>query len=184
MAAREETLKPLMIASQAGDEAAYRALLLALAAHLRAYYKRRLKLFGKRDAEVEDLVQTTLMAIHMKRNTYSPTELLTPWVYAIAHYKLIDHLRQTRATLSDSIDDVDELVARDDALEVESNLDVAKLLAQLPTRTGRVVQSVKIEGLSTREAALKFGMKESAVKVLVHRALRRLSNIVLKDNLR
>ena len=41
------------------------------------------------------------MAIHARRHTYDPAEALTPWVYAIARYKLIDHLRRTRASMAD-----------------------------------------------------------------------------------
>lgn len=182
MSVREETLRPLMIASQAGDEKAYRTLLLQLAAHLRAFYKGRLRTLGRSDTEVEDLVQNTLIAIHSKRSTYNPTELFTPWAYSIARYKLIDHLRKTRtASATVSIGDVDELIARDETADVESTLDVTKLLARLPSRTGQVVQSIKIEGLNTREAADKFGMTESAIKVLIHRALLRLPSMVSRD---
>jgi RNA polymerase sigma-70 factor (ECF subfamily) len=42
-----------------------------------------------------------LLAIHTRQHTYDPTEPLTPWVYAIARYKLIDHLRRTRASVAD-----------------------------------------------------------------------------------
>jgi RNA polymerase sigma-70 factor, ECF subfamily len=45
-------------------------------------------------------VQEVLLAIHTKRHTYDPTELLTPWVHAIARYKLINHLRRHNATRS------------------------------------------------------------------------------------
>jgi len=41
------------------------------------------------------------MAIHTRRHTYDPAEPLMPWVYAIARYKLIDHLRRTRASMVD-----------------------------------------------------------------------------------
>jgi RNA polymerase sigma-70 factor, ECF subfamily len=46
-------------------------------------------------------VQEALLAIHTQRHTYDPAEPLTPWVYAIARYKLIDHLRRNRASLAD-----------------------------------------------------------------------------------
>ena len=39
---------------------------------------------GVGDADVEDAVQETLLAIHLKRHTWDPGQPLTPWVYAIA----------------------------------------------------------------------------------------------------
>ncbi|NUQ18857.1 MAG: RNA polymerase subunit sigma, partial [Sphingomonas sp.] len=96
MTSPETELKALMLASQAGDAAAHRALLERLSRHLRAYYKRKLASFGKGATEAEDLVQEALLAIHIQRHSYDPAELLTPWVHAIARYKLIDFLRRSR----------------------------------------------------------------------------------------
>lgn len=48
--------------------------------------------------ETEDLTQETLMAIHTRCHTFDPAEPWTPWVHAIARYKLIDHLRRTHAS--------------------------------------------------------------------------------------
>src|SRR5450755_1877230 len=101
MAANEAELRALMKASLAGDASAHRALLNQLAANLRAYYKTRLARIGRSATEAEDLTQEALMAIHTRRHTYDPAEALTPWVYAIARYKLIDHLRHTSASLTD-----------------------------------------------------------------------------------
>lgn len=70
--------------------AAHRVLLDRLSSRLRAYYKGKLTRIGKAAAEAEDLVQEQVLAIHIKRGTYDPDEPLTPWIYAIAPYKLID----------------------------------------------------------------------------------------------
>ena len=51
---------------------------------------------------------------------------------------------------------------------------IAGLSADLPARTQALIRDVKIAGLSTREAARKHGMSESAVKVAVHRGLKAL----------
>ncbi len=52
--------------------------------------------------------------------------------------------------------------------------DLERVMAELPARTRSLIRDVKIEGLSTREAAEKHGMSESAVKVAVHRGLKSL----------
>ena len=101
MAANEAELRALMKACLAGDAAAHRALLSRLAADLRAYYKTRLARIGRSATGAEDLTQKALMAIHTRLHTYDPADALTPWVYAIARYKLIDHLSHTRASMTD-----------------------------------------------------------------------------------
>ena len=135
MTASELELKALMAASLAGDAAAHRALLDRLSGRLRAYYKGRLARIGRSATEAEDLVQEAVIAIHTGRHTYDPAEPFTPWVQAIARYKLIDHLRRTRASLADlPIDDAADLMAQDDHVGVESAYDLQRLLAQLPDK--------------------------------------------------
>jgi RNA polymerase sigma-70 factor (ECF subfamily) len=95
-------------------------------------------------------------------------------VHAIARYKLIDYYRRTKRRAEDPLDDPDVLFGTQDANAAEAQLDVERLLARLPVRTQRLIRDVKIEGLSTAEAAARHGMSESAVKVGVHRGLKSL----------
>lgn len=176
MAADEAELRALMRASLAGDARAHRTLLSGLSANLRAYYKSRLARIGRSATEAEDLMQEALMAIHTRRHTYDPAEPLTPWVYAIARYKLIDHLRRTRSSMADlPLEDAAEIMAQDDHVETESANDLNRLLSDLPDKMRRAIQAVKLEGLSVAEAASRCGMSESAVKVNVHRGLKALT---------
>src|SRR5712664_4429523 len=115
MTTHETELKALMLASLDGDGASHRALLERLSRRLRAYYKGKLAGIGRDATEAEDLVQEAVLAIHIKRHTYDPAEPLTPWVHAIARYKLIDFLRRTRASFAEvPIDDAADIMAQDD----------------------------------------------------------------------
>lgn len=175
----EEELRGLLVASLGGSTVDYRRFLGHLGSHLRAYYKGKLIRCGRSDTEAEDLVQETLMVIHTRRHTYDVTQPVTPWIHAIARYKLIDHLRRTRSATTDlPVEDAGVLVARDDHVAVESSLDIERLLAQLPAKMRNAIQSTKVEGLSTAEAAERSGMTETAVKVNVHRGLKALANLV------
>src|SRR5262249_7175311 len=110
-----------------------------------------------------------------------PQQPFTPWLYAIARYKLIDHLRRTRASTGNlSIEDAEEIVAHDERTASESSLDVNDLLEQLPPKFRTAIQHVKLEGLSVAEAAARAGISESAVKVNVHRGLKALSALATK----
>jgi RNA polymerase sigma-70 factor, ECF subfamily len=182
MAADEAELRALMRASLAGDAVAHRTLLSRLSAHLRAYYKSRLARIGRSATEAEDLMQEALMAIHTRRHTYDPAEALTPWVYAIARYKLIDHLRRTRSSMMDlPIEDAEEVMAQDDYAGTESAYDLTRLLNELPDKMRRAIQAVKLDGLSVAEAASQCGMSESAVKVSVHRGLKALTASIARE---
>src|SRR3981189_2763072 len=129
MTTHEIELRALMLASLDGAAASPRALLGRLSRRLRAYYKGKLAGLGRDASEAEDLVQEAVLAIHIKRHTYDPAEPLTPWVHAIARYKLIDFLRRTRASLADvPIDQADEVMANDDNVDAESTLDLKRLM--------------------------------------------------------
>src|SRR5882757_3953861 len=182
MTVQEADLKNLMTAGLRGDSAAYRILLLRLSRHLRAYYKGKLARIGRTAAEAEDLVQEALMAIHTQRHTYDPSQLLTPWVHAIARYKLIDHLRRNRAPFAKvPLEDAGELAAQDDHIGTESSYDIRKLLERLPNKMRRVIQYVKLDGLSVAETATRCEMSEAAVKVNVHRGMKALSASIARE---
>jgi RNA polymerase sigma-70 factor (ECF subfamily) len=170
----EERLRSLMLPSLAGDAAAYRIFLDELAAHLRSYLRRRLA--GLPD-EVEDLLQELLLAVHNKRHTYDPKQPLTPWVQAIARYKLVDLLRRRSRgdMLTDPLDEDDQVFATTANDAAEAQYDVTKLLRGLPDRQRLPIIYVKIEGASVTDTAVRTGMSESAVKVGIHRGLRALA---------
>lgn len=168
----EAKLRALMVAALAGDARAYQALLSLSAERLRAYFARRLP---GRTAEVEDLVQETLTAIHRKRASYSPALPFTAWLHAIARYRLIDHLRREGRRATVPLHDLDFAVEpQSDA--VLARIDVDDLLAQLSAKQRDAIRLTRLEGYSTREAAERSGQSEASVKVNVHRGLGRLIN--------
>ncbi len=175
----EPELHELMVRGLSGDGAAHEELLRRLAARFRGYFRRRL---GEESA-AEDLVQETLIAIHVRRETYDPGQPVTAWVYAIARYKLIDHFRRRkRAGISVPIDDVQDLFSEETADEGTPARDVAALLEQLPPRQAAAVRLVKLDQLTAREAAERIGISEGAVKVNVHRGIRKLADLVARGS--
>ena len=112
----------------------------------------------------------------MRRQTYDPAQPFTPWLYAIARYKLIDHPRRTRASVTDvSIEDAEAITAHHDQAASESSRDLDHLLERLPPRSRTAIRYVKLDGLSVAETAARTRMSESAVKVTVHRGMKALS---------
>jgi RNA polymerase sigma-70 factor (ECF subfamily) len=120
---------------------------------------------------VEDLVQETLLALHNRRHTYQTSQRLTPWLYAIARYKLVDLLRSQsprRQSRSRSTTTTARRAAAGRPSPAESRRDLLKLLDTLPDRHRLPIVLVKLEGRSVAEAAAATGMSEAAVKVGIH----------------
>ena len=173
-AAREERLRDLLVRGLVGDAPAYHAFLGELAAHLRAFLRRRL---DRMPDDVEDLVQESLLAVHNQRHTYDASQPLTAWVQAIARYKLVDFLRRRAShdLRNDPIDDEMEIFSSAASDAAEARRDLRKLLDTLPDRQRLPIVHVKLEGLSVAETARITGMSVSAVKVGVHRGLKALA---------
>lgn len=174
---REAQLQALLLQGLAGDAVAYRAFLAALALHVRGFLRRRLQ---QRPAEVEDLLQEVLLAVHNARHTYQPQQPLTAWVQAIARYKLADYLRRYahRDALHDLLDDDSDLFASSDEVPAQASRDLGKLLGRLPERQRLPIVHVKLEGLSVEETARLTGLSSSAVKVGIHRGLKALARLI------
>lgn len=172
----EPELHALMVAALEGDAVAYRRLLEALSMRLKAYFRSRLR---SDPAYVDDLVQEALIAIHAKRATFDRAQPVGAWVHAIGRYKLIDHYRRLGRREFTPIDDELALAAPDEAPAAEARHDLQRGLAALPERARDLVVSVKLREEPVADVARRTGMSESAVKVAVHRGLRRLTTHLL-----
>ena len=179
--ASETRLRQLLMRGLSGENPAYHQFLLELSGHLRAFLRGRLT---RLPDEVEDIVQETLLAIHNQRHTYDASQPLTAWVYAIARYKMVDMLRRhaVRGALHDPLDDELAIFATPDNDAGDARRDLAILLAQLPDGQRLPIQYMKLEGRSVVEAARLTGMSESAVKVAVHRGLKKLALLIRSES--
>lgn len=164
-------LSALMRAANAGDAVAYRQVLASLAGLLRAHVRRGFQRFGRGPEDVEDVVQDALLAVHLKRHTWDAAQPLEPWVRAIAHYKLIDHLRRRGSVQHIDLDDVADVLPAD-ANDGAAAMDSGKLLAQLSDRQRRIVEAISLQGRTTSEVAREMDMTEVAVRVTLHRAIK------------
>lgn len=175
----EAGIRPLWARAQAGDETAYRESLMRIAGRLRSFLRRRMQSLPD---DVEDLVQETLLAIHLQRGTYDPEITVGRWVLAIARHKLIDLWRR-RGRREALHDPLDELAERDQPAvwdELPVRRDLETLLSGLPKAQQQAIALIKLEGLSVTEASQRTGVSASALKVQVHRGLKRLAELVRK----
>jgi RNA polymerase sigma-70 factor, ECF subfamily len=172
---RDRTWAEWMRAANDGDPIAYRRLLEALAPFLGHVVRRGFARSGFGNCDVEDVVQETLLAIHLKRQTWDDREAITPWVTAIARHKLIDSLRRRGRHVELPIDDFLNVLPAEPVKDDLSSRDRERLLSGLSGRQRDVVRAISIEGISAREAADRFRISEGAVRVALHRGLSALA---------
>lgn len=172
MTEREAHLKSLMKRGLTGDAVAWRLLLTEMGGHLRPFFARRL--FGD-PSEAEDLVQETLIAIHAKRATWDPGQPFTGWAFAVARHKLIDHLRRQGRRPTHPLDEAAELFADHTVEDGAARWDLSRCLSLLPQRQRRLIEDVRLNGLSVAEAAERHGYTVTAAKVSLHRSMKSLN---------
>jgi RNA polymerase sigma-70 factor (ECF subfamily) len=174
-------LSALMRSARQGDDEAYRRLLGEVAAWLRVVVRRGLVSAGRGAADCEDVVQETLLAMHLKRDSWDEARPIGPWLRAIARHKLADHLR--RRGFTDHVDIDDHADAPELAVDVDAaaSVDSRRMLASLPERQRRIVQEISIEGRRAADVAQGLGMSEGAVRVTLHRALKALAAFYRRD---
>src|SRR6185369_13773315 len=97
---------------------------------------------GRGPEDGEDIVQETLLAMHLKRDTWDAAQPIQPWLRAIARYKLIDHLRRRGFTQHVDIDDYADSLAASTATDPAPSVDSRRLLAALPERQRRIVEEI------------------------------------------
>src|SRR5271157_6104261 len=98
----------MMKAAIAGDEGAYGRLLEEIGRSVRAMARAAFARARVGDADIEDAVQETLLAIHLKRHTWDAGQPLAPWAYAIARHKIIDALRRRGRRRVEPLEDFQE----------------------------------------------------------------------------
>ena len=180
MVDREQAWAAACRAATTGDERASARLLTEVAQVLRTVVRRRLSRFGLGPHDVEDIVQEVLLAIHLKRHTWSPDRPLLPWIHAIARHKVLDRVRRARRDQRVYVDlpveDWAERVASAPASGLESaGLDLERALSVLSSPRQRdIVRALTVEGETVRAVASRFGATEGTVRVALHRGLARL----------
>jgi RNA polymerase sigma-70 factor (ECF subfamily) len=163
-----------MRAANRGDALAYARLLASLAPVLRGLARRKLTR-TRLESDVEDVVQETLLAIHLKRHTWDETRSFAPWVGAIIRHKLVDAARRRGFRVEVPVDDVSDVLTApvpDPERSVET---VERHLNELPARQKDVVRALMLDGATVRNTASRLQTSEGNVRVALHRGLAALA---------
>src|SRR5258708_37440775 len=143
-----------------GDDEAYRRLLGRVAAWLRSVARRGLVRAGRSTEDSEDIVQETLLVMHLKRDSWDDSQPLEPWLHAIARHKLIDHLRRLGFRDHVDIDEHAGTLAAPQPAEAGASADARQMLASLAGRQRVIVEANSIEGRTARDLGPRLRMSE------------------------
>lgn len=177
MTGRDQDIEALMRKALEGDRRAYAACLQLLVPRMRAMASRDLP--AKHAHLAEDVVQEALLSIHLKRGSWDPERPLLPWVRVIVKHKAIDALRKTPNAPHDPVEDHVGLDAP--AVDPLAGLHIEQALARLSARDAALVREHAIGGADPETLSKDFDLSPGALRVALHRALRRLAEAARKE---
>jgi len=178
-------LEPLMMRAQSGDGAAYHALLTEVAVRMRRLVRRRAPWLSAEDTE--DLVQDILLSLHQARGTWDPARPFLPWMVAIARARLADNARRyaRRAAIDLAAADLAETffdgAANITEATVVNMMTVRKAMGDLTPAERQAVELLRLREMSLAEAAAVSGSTVAALKVAIHRAMRKMRGTLWKE---
>jgi RNA polymerase sigma-70 factor (ECF subfamily) len=132
--------------------------------------------------EAEDITQDIFLRVWRALPGYSGRAALSTWIYAISRNTCLSKLRQRHPQLS--LDNPDsEHAAAIEQLAAPSTDDsavvsVTQMLESLPERYRQVVTLFYMEDKSCEQTAIALGLPVGTVKALLHRARRRMIDLV------
>lgn len=125
----------------------------------------------------DDVLQDTLVRIHLGVGALREQERIAPWVYRVARSAIVDHLRRSgRGPVPVATDDapaeVDEAPA-DDVRELLAAC-VVPFLSELAPEQAEALRLTDLGGLTQAQAAAQVGVPLATMKARVQRGRRRL----------
>jgi RNA polymerase sigma-70 factor (ECF subfamily) len=130
-----------------------------------------------RNPDAEDLTQQTFVNAWQGIGRYRIREVpFVAWLLKIAHNLCMSQLRSTHYSveLNEAIDPADEVALDDGMIRTEARQTVLRAVDRLRDEQHQAVWMRYIEDLSYSEIARLLGKSEANVRVIMHRALRKL----------
>lgn len=139
----------------------------------------------KNSSDADDVTSTTFLKMNENLDSYDPAKAaFSTWLFRIASNALIDHTRQAEKNYETEWDEFFDPAAPEyDTPEVkmmssETNRELLMALDKLNERERRIIELKFWGDMDTRSIAEILDMKESNVRVTLHRTLAKLKNIL------
>lgn len=131
-------------------------------------------------ADVDDVLQETLLRLHRGVGALHDDERFGPWMYRVARSAVADH-RRARArhpVASSEAPDTPEVPDEARAFECQVDQHMGALVSLLAEPYRTAVRLTELEGVSQVEVARRLGVPRSTVKSRVQRGRRQLREMV------
>ncbi len=173
----EEQLKLILQKAQNGDSEAFAMLYDHFADKIYRFIYFRV---GHKEV-AEDVLSDTFVKSWQKINQINTPQALSGWLYQIAKNNIIDYYRIKKDFVP--LEDVEHFLedaesAVDDLNSSFQQNKILKVLPQLPQEQQDVIKYKFFEDLSNEEIAYVMGKTEGAIRVIQHRAVNRLKEIL------
>lgn len=141
---------------------------------------------GRWRDDVDDVVQDALLTVHRVRHTYEPGRPVRPWLAAIATRRSIDDMRRRGRIGGREIhNEAAYETFADPRANNEDAVDTAQVLTQMTSRLSpdqkEALELVKLKELSLVEASSVSGQSVAALKVNIHRAIKKMRLSLSKE---
>lgn len=165
----------VLAACRRGDREAFEELVRAT--HRRVY-SLAFRLVGDR-FDAEDVAQDAYLRMFRGLGAFREEARFETWMYRIVTNAAMNLLKR-RGRFGEIVQDEDLDVPVPDRSPEQTALrdDLERSLAALPAGQRTVVLLKDVYGLSCREIGEELGLEEGAVKVRLHRARRRLKELI------
>jgi RNA polymerase sigma-70 factor (ECF subfamily) len=171
----DESWGDLLSAAQLGDAAAYRLFLTSITPFIRSVARNR----GRWSDDVDDVVQDALLTVHRVRHTYEPGRPVKPWLAAIATRRSIDAMRRSGRIGAQEVHNepayetfADRQANNEDAVDTAQVL--RRMTSDLSPSQKEALDLVKLNEMSLVEASSVSGQSVAALKVNIHRAMKKM----------
>ncbi len=184
----QKQLKRLVEKIQQGDEASFGKIYDSYVNSIYRYVFLKIGLKEKTEEVVQDIF---LKFWRFAREKENRIQNVNAFLYTIAKSMIVDYYRAAGKAeevigFQESIMTEDELAASESLDEgIDIVLDMEKIkavLAKLPQVYQDVIIMKFMDELSNEEIALALAKEEGHIRVLVHRALKQLRELLLKNN--
>jgi RNA polymerase sigma-70 factor (ECF subfamily) len=130
----------------------------------------------------EDLVQEIFMRLLRYRESYRPGAEFAPWMYTLARNACLDHLRSRPLAAATEVEMDERSSPEPGAFAETAGREEVRLLQRAFRRLSAAERELlvlaRLEGRRYQEIAELLECSVGAVKVRVHRAVRRLQELV------
>jgi RNA polymerase sigma-70 factor, ECF subfamily len=179
--AHGEAFQSTLAAAQAGGEWAVASLYRSVNPSLLRYLKARIA------NDAEDVAADTWLDVARSLATFEGGENdFTAWVFTIARRRVVDHRRREGRRRESADEALADVAAPGDAesaaLEGRLGDEAARrMVACLPDEQADIVLLRVVGGFSVEEVSRLTGRRPGTVRVLQHRALKRLAREIGED---